>query len=184
MKLLLILILMISVAAASNYIDNGDFEQALSVGWTQTATGGGTTINRGTTYHPDNDYEVYLYKATGTTGHAQLWQIAEVPTCNMDFSFSAKLYAWDNYSGAWGGAAVVIGYLDNSNTLLGETMVCQYTVDCPWTNAPDRHVIQVADSLWHDYSFNLLDELFNVPAVDPDDVAKIQVTLNAEVVHC
>lgn len=184
MRRLLILVLMLSVGAATNYIENGDFEQPLSVGWTQTAAGSGATIQRGINYHPDNDYEVYLYKATGTTGYARLSQTADIPTCNMDFSFSAKLYGWDNYSGAWGGGAVVIGYLNNSNALLGETMVCYFSYDCPWTNAPDCHVIQVADSLWHDYSFNLLDELFNVPAVDPDEVAKIKVTLNAEVVHC
>ena len=40
MKRLLILVLMIGIGAATNYIDNGDFEQALSVGWVQTAAGG------------------------------------------------------------------------------------------------------------------------------------------------
>jgi hypothetical protein len=176
--------MLVSIAAASNYIQNGDFEQALNVGWTQIMAGGGTTINRGTTYHPDSDYEIYVYKATGTTGYAQLWQIAEIPTCNIDLTFSAKLYAWDNYNGAWAGAAVRIEYLDDSDVSLGETRVCRWSYDCPWTNAADCHIIQVADSNWHDYDFNLLDELNNVPAVNPDEVAKIKITLNAQVVHC
>ena len=184
MKTLLVLVMLISISTASNYIDNGDFEQVLTVGWTQIMAGGGTTINRGTTYHPDPDYEVYMYKATGTTGYAQLWQIADIPTCNIDLSFSAKLYAWDNYSGAWAGAAVVIEYLDNSNISLGETRICRWSYDCPWTNAGDCHIIQVADSNWNDYNFNILDELDNVPAVNPNEVAKIKITLNAQVVHC
>jgi hypothetical protein len=184
MKRFLVLIVLTGISAASNYVSNGDFEQALSVGWTQTMSGGGTTILRGTTYQPDPDYEVYVYKATGTTGYAQLWQIVDIPTCNMDFSFSAKVYAWDNYNGAWAGAAVVIVYLDNSNTSLGETRICQWSYNCPWTSGADCHIVQVTDSLWHDYSFNLIDELANVPAVDPNEVAKIKITLDAEVVHC
>jgi hypothetical protein len=175
---------MIGIGAASNYIDNGDFEQPLSVGWVQTAAGGGTTINRGTTYDPDSDYEVYLYKATGTTGYAQLWQIADVPTGNLDVSLNAKLYAWDNHTDAWAGAAVVIAYLDDANTQLGETRIANMSAGCPWANTADRHIIAIYDSLWHNYSFNIYDELANVPAVDPDEVAKIKITLDAQVVHC
>ena len=182
MRVFLVLVILVSLSTASNYIINGDFEQPLTTGWTTIMAGGGTTINRSTTYDPDSDYEVYVYKATGTTGYAQLWQIADIPTCNIDLSFNAKLYAWDNYSGAWAGAAVVIEYLDNSNISLGQTMVCRWSYDCPWTNAADCHIIQVADSLWHTYNFNLLDELANVPAVDPNEVAKVKITLNAHVV--
>jgi len=184
MKRLLVLIMLVSISVASNYVSNGDFEQALTVGWTQMMTGGGTTISRSTTYDPDPDYEVYLYKATGTSGYAQLWQTTDIPTCNLNLSFSAKLYAWDNYSGAWAAAAVMIAYLDNSNNVLGETRICRWSYDCPWTSAPDCHIIQVTDSLWHDYNFNILDELANLPAVDQNEVAKIKITLDAEVIHC
>lgn len=184
MKRFLVLIMLISISAASNYVSNGDFEQALTVGWTQMMTGGGTTISRSTTYHPDPDYEVYLYKATGTSGYAQLWQVADIPTCNMDLCFSAKVYAWDNYSGAWAAAGVMIAYLDNADNVLGETRICQWSYDCPWINTPECHIIQVTDSLWHDYTFNIQDELANLPAVDPNEVAKIKVTLDAEVIHC
>ena len=184
MKRLLILVLMIGIGAASNYIDNGDFEQALSVGWAQTAAGGGTTINRGTNYQPDPDYEVYLYKGTGTTGYARLWQTADVPTCQLDVSFDAKLYAWDNHTGAWAGAAVIIAYLDDANTQLGETRIAMMSPQNPWANSADCHIISVNDSLWHTYNFNIGDELNNVPAVDPDEVTKIQITLDCQVVHC
>ena len=184
MRRLLILVLMVGIGAASNYIDNGDFEQPLTIGWVQTAAGGGTTINRGTNYDPDSDYEVYLYKATGTTGYAQLWQISDVPTCNIPVSFNAKLYAWDNHQDAWAGAAIVIGYLDDSNTLLGETRIANMSPGCPWANTADCHIIAIYDSLWHNYSFNIGDELANVPAVDPDEVTKIRVFLDAQVVHC
>jgi len=184
MRYILVLTLTIGICGASNYMVNGDFEQDLNVGWVQLMSGGGTTILRSTTYDPDPDYEVYVYKASGTTGYAHLSQTASIPTCNIDLSFKAKLYAWDNYSGAWAGAAVVIEYLNSADAVLGETRVCQWSYDCPWTNAADCHIIQVADSLWHDYSYNVLDELVYVPAVDPDAVAKIKITLVAEVAHC
>jgi hypothetical protein len=42
----------------------------------------------------------------------------------------------------------------------------------------------IYDSLWHNYAFNIGDELANVPAVDPDEVTKVRVFLDAQVVHC
>ena len=176
--------MLVSMGAASNYIINGDFEQAVNIGWTQTTSGAGATVTRNTGYDPDPDYEVYLYKSSGYTGYARLTQTAAIPTCNLNISFNAKVYAWDNYSGAWAGAEVRIEYLDDSNISLGKTRICQISYDCPWAAAPDCHHIQVSDSMWHEYNFNLLDELTNIPAVNPNDVAKIKITLNAEVAHC
>lgn len=179
----LILIIAIGFCFASNYITNGDFEQTQTVGWTQS-TYGTATITRGTAYDPDPDYEIYLYKASGTTGHATLYQIADIPTTHVDFKVTAKLYAWDNYSGAWAGAAVVVSYLDEANTLLGDTKICMRSNGCPWIDGPTCHIIAVYDSLWHNYSFNIHDELANLPGVDANDVAKIKVTLLDSIVHC
>ena len=179
----LILILAIGLCFASNYITNGDFEQVQSVGWTQSSYGS-ATITRGTAYDPDPDYEIYLYKASGTTGHATLQQTVDIPTTHIDFKVTAKLWAWDNYSGAWAGAAVVVGYLNASNQLLGDTKICMFSYDCPWTNSPTCHIMQIYDSLWHDYEFNIHEELANLPGVDAAEVAKIRVTLVDSVVHC
>jgi len=113
-----------------------------------------------------------------------LYQTAEIPTIDIDFSVSAKLYAWDNHASAWAGAAVVVWYLDASNVALGNTRICYRSSGCPWNNSSTCHVIPVYDSLWHDYSFNLEDELANIPEVLPGDVKKIKVVLVDSVIHC
>lgn len=183
MRRYLILVLVIGICGATNYITNGDFEQALSVGWIQSVSGTGSIIVRGTTYDPDPDYEVYLYRPTGN-GFAQLEQTADIPTTNIDFTVAAKLYAWDNNVGAWGVGAVVVAYLDDSSSLLGETRICHRSIGCPWQDGPDCHIIDVNDDLWHTYDFNIAQELANIPAVNPSDVAKVKVSLLAYTLDC
>lgn len=178
-----ILILAIGLCFASNYIVNGDFEQTQAVGWIQS-TYGSATITGATAYDPDPDYEIYLYKYSGTTGHAILDQTTDIPTTHVDFKVTAKLYAWDNHSGAWAGAGVVVRYLDASNAVLGDTRICMRSNGCPWADSPTCHVIPVYDSLWHIYSFNVHNELANLSGVDANDVAKIKVTLVDSVSHC
>jgi hypothetical protein len=179
----LIIILAVGICFANNYIVNGDFEQTQTVGWTQT-TYGGASIYRSTSYDPDPDYEVYLYKASGTTGHAMLYQTVDVPTTQIDFKITAKLWAWDNYSGAWAGAGVFITYLDGSNNRLGDTRICMRSSDCPWADSPISHIMPVYDSLWHSYSFNIQAELANLPGINVLDIDKIKISLVDSVVHC
>jgi hypothetical protein len=128
------------------------------------------------TYHPDADYEVRVEKGDGS-GFAKLFQTVNIPTTDLDFSCSAKMWAYDNHATAWCGAAVWISYLNASNTLLGETMICMRSTQNPWNNTSTRHVIPVTDSLWHSYSFNINNELTNLPGVNPSQIAKIQVAL-------
>ncbi len=183
----IILVLIIGICGASNYITNGDFEQALTDGWLQSTSGTNTIITRGTNYHPDPDYEAYVRKygyGTSGTGYATLYQIVDIPTTQIEFSVDAKLYAWDNHASAWAGTAVIIGYLDASNTLLGETRICARSAGCPWQNSANMHIILAPDSSWHNYNFNINDELSNVPAVNPSQVQKIQVSLYSHTVSC
>ncbi|MBE0432541.1 hypothetical protein IBX73_03635 [candidate division WOR-3 bacterium] len=170
------LFLLAALGSASVLITNGDFEQDLSVGWTQTINGANASIIRGTTYDPDPDYEVYVYKGTGT-GHAKLHQTAHIPTTNLEFAASLKLYASSNSTTCWAAGALVIEYLDDLGDLLGETMICYKSSVCPWTNTPTRHIITPADSFWHDYAFNIDTELTNLSGVNPGDIKRIQITL-------
>ncbi len=179
----LVFVLIIGFCGASNYVINGDFELPLDTGWEQSLLGYGI-IGRDTGVHPDPGYELYLQKFSGSSGHAEVSQIADIPTTKIDFSVQAKLYAWDNHSGAWAGAGVFVYYCDESEALLGETVICMGSPQCPWQDSPTRHVITVADSSWHDHSFNIHEELANIPAVQPADVKKIKVMLSASVSHC
>lgn len=184
MRKLLLLVVIVGLGTASNYITNGDFESVLTDGWTQQQYGTYITITRGTTYDVDPDYEVFLSKGTGT-GYAMIHQTAEIPTLNLDISFNAKLKAYDNYVGAWSAAAVQINYLDATNTVLGDTRVCRFSQDCLWSNSSTRHMIIAPDENWHDYEFNILDELeSNLPGIDPQAVEKIQVILIDSTWYC
>lgn len=184
MRRYLLLVVIIGLCSASNYIANGDFEEVLTTGWTQQQYGTYITITRGTTYEPDPDYEVFLSKGTGT-GYAMVHQTAEIPTLNLDISFKAKLKAYDNYVGAWSAAAVLICYLDAANIVLGDTRVCRFTQDCLWSNSTTQHLIMALDEDWHDYEFNILDELENnLPGIDRQEVAKIKVILIDSTWYC
>jgi hypothetical protein len=187
MRYCLVLALIISIGSASNYVTNGDFEQDLTVGWFQANNGTGITITRGTTYDPDPDYEVNLYKyGTGTTGmgHATIYQVADIPTRNIDLSFDAKMTAYDNYVGIWAASGVFVGYMDASSNMLGETRIYYATDECPWMNSATQHLIPVTDNNWHSYSINVADELIYMPGIDPSQVSKIKVTVIDTMVSC
>jgi len=177
------LFIIIGMCSASVLLTNGEFELDLSTGWLQATSGSNVTINRATTYDPDPDYEAYVYKGSGS-GYARLYQVVDIPSTDLEFSVTAKVYAYDNHSSAWCGAAVVIAYLDEDGLLLGDTRICDRSTQCPWTNTSTHHIIPAVDSFWHDYAFNIDDELGNLTGVNPADVKKIKVSLFDSTYHC
>ncbi len=174
----LALFLIIGISNAGVLLTNGDFEQELTVGWFQVSAGGDVLINRATYYDSDPDYEAYVHKGTGS-GYARLSQVVDIPTTDLEFSINAKLYAHDNNEDTlcWAGAAVIIAYLDESNSFLGCTQICTYTEPCPWENTTTVHLIDVSDTLWHNYAFNINDELSELPGINPLDIAKVAIAL-------
>ena len=172
----LALLFIVSICGASVLLENGDFEQDLATGWLQATSGSNTTINRATNYDPDPDYEAYVYKGSGS-GYARLYQVVDIPTTDLEFSINAKFYAYDNNAGAWAAGAVVISYMNESGSTLGETRIYTYSPGCTWTNSPTLHLITATDTNWNNYSFNIADELVNLPGVNPSEVDKIGVAL-------
>jgi hypothetical protein len=163
---------------------NGDFEQPLATGWDEIIGAASYSISRSTHYDPDPDYEAQVSQGTGS-GYVRLFQIFTVPSTDLDFAANLKLYAWDNSSGPWAGAALIVSYHDDFENLLGETYICAYSADCPWTNTSTRHLIVASDSSWHPYSFNLASELFaNLPGVNGADIKKIKISLYTQTYHC
>ncbi len=175
MKQYLLLFLLVAVGSA-NYIVNGDFEQPLTNGWGQRTWGSYCTVNQARIYDPDPDVEAYAYKGNAD-GYSLLFQVATVPSTNLNFSANVKLYAYDNNASAWTGASFKILYLNAANTILGETRICQLSAGCPWSNTRYRHLITVSDSIWHNYTFNINSELANLPGVNPSEVSRIGVAL-------
>lgn len=186
MRKYLILLVMMGLAMGSNYVTNGDFEQAFTNGWTEYSPDGYGYFTRSTTYDPDPNYEAYGYRyGSGGmgAGYDKLYQTFDIPLTNLDFSANVRLDAWDNGS-SWCGAALSIYYHNGSGQVIGVTRICRYSGGCPWSNTSSQHLIYASDTSWHNYSFNIETELGNLSAVDPEDVAAITVALIDTAYNC
>ncbi len=190
MKKLLLPLLLFSIFCHSNsqppainkVLINGDFEQPLTVGWKQKNQNVSYSdeINRATNLDDDEDYELIVEKLS--SGQMKLYQIVEIANANLHFSVNAKMSAAEQNTEAEYWAAAVIGllFLDKDNAVLGETKITAKSLHCPWTDTKNLHIISVDDySKWHNYSFNINDELDNLPGINPKDVKKIQIAISA-----
>jgi len=97
-----ILVLFIGVCLASNFVVNGNFELPLTNGWTQYISNGYGGITRGTGYHPDPDYEAYVYRqGSGGLGggYERLYQTIDIviPLTYIDFDFFLGFSGTDPY---------------------------------------------------------------------------------------
>ncbi len=184
MRKFLALLFIIGLTQASVLLTNGDFEQPLNTGWYESTSGGNAVVDRATNYDTDPDYEARSLVNNGS-GTAQLWQVVNIPTTDLQFAVKAKLYAWDNNADTLccAGAAVIISYLDESGSLLGDTKICRFSEPFPWANSSTSHLIIASNTNWNNYSFNINDELNNLSGVNPQDVKKIKITLYAKTEH-
>jgi hypothetical protein len=175
-QMTILTVFLVGFGAASTLLENGAFEEELAVGWQFFTYSTLDTINRGTGYDADPDYELYVYRDFGN-GSCKVWQTIDIPTTDLSFSVNARLWAYDNNADTlcWAAAAIQVFYLDQGGAILGETRISYKTEPCPWTSTPTLHLIDVADDLWHNYAFNINTELTNLPGVTPSDIKKIQV---------
>lgn len=179
-KCLLVLLMFVAVSNAGRLLTNGNFEQPLTTGW-YSAFGLPNvydTIDRQTYFHPDPDYEVRVKKYDAD--YAKLYQTVNIPTTDLQFSISAKLFAYEYNPSAsyWAAAAVCLRYLDANGNQLGETRIAHMSPHCPWTNTSTVRIIPVTDPAnWYNYQFNVNNELANLPGVNPLQIRKIQVAL-------
>ncbi len=176
-KYLILLLIIIGFCSAGHLLTNGNFEQELNIGWSQSIGTQGTadTVDR---FMDILNYVARVKKYDAT--HAILYQTVDVPTTDLDFSINTKLYAYEYNSTAtyWSAAAVCLRYLDENSNLLGETRIAQRSAHCPWTNSNTLHIInELFPGIWSTFSFNIDTELVFLPGINPSDVKKIQVAL-------
>lgn len=178
-KLLLSVAVALSLSPAQNLLVNGDFEQALSVGWVKTGDGRGThTCNRDTSYHPDPDYEAMAYQYDNP-GFARLGQTVDVPGIQLHLSFSASFKLQEGTYICWPAACFSVCYLDSRNTSLGETRY-YYSTYADWVPSPTLSLKRITSPDWTRYDLDVADELtHNLPGVNPADVARVEVSLYA-----
>jgi hypothetical protein len=183
-----VLVLFGSLAASSlsarELLTNGSFEEpALLNGWSWDTFGlfsdsGNTHLWHSYYYDPDLDQEVCAHKILHQW--ALLSQKTDVPSLDLNFSVSARLFCKTERpdTGYYACACVVLDYLDEQDTVLGETRIYSRTGGCPWTNTATLHLIQAADTnRWHNYTFNVNSELDALPGVNRDLIRRIRVGL-------
>ena len=174
-------LLLCGPAYAGELVINGDIEQPLTEGWSQFIDGAGL-ISRATTYDEDPDYEVMVRKTTGS-GVVQIMQTISIPTTELQFSASVKMLATAT-SDAWAGSALRLTYIDYHGFTLGHTSICARGGRCPWNDNDTEHYMEVPDATWRDYTFNLNDELLNLPGIDPQQIKDIELALYTVACDC
>ncbi|MCL6466015.1 MAG: hypothetical protein K6T77_04565 [candidate division WOR-3 bacterium] len=128
-------------------------------------------------FHPDRDFEVMIHKMLHQG--MKLYQRVEINDIeSLAFSVSCRLTAKSESDSLFAAAAVCLEFLDNSDSVLGETRIYVATRGCDWQNSPRLHLIPAPDSFhWYDYHFFLRDELESLPGVQPELVKAVQVGL-------
>jgi len=175
--LLLVTVFLVS-GFGQELVKNGGFEDGLSF-WVQEAnnSAGTYTITRDTAYQPDSDYEVKIYK--NLRYFARIVQTVELPGTNVQFSASAKLLATTANASSYNAhASVTLQYQDRGGASLGKTIIVKRVGNYNPVSDSFQHVINVTSNGWEDYDFLLADELENLPGVDPEQVAKVTISLN------
>jgi hypothetical protein len=178
---LLLLILALGLGLGADLVRNGTFEgnlQYWNVEYDSPDSSGVWQVLIGTAYDPDPDKEVYIYKFN--RNYARIRQTVTPTTLNAQFSASAKLLATElTGMGWWAYASVTIEYRGQFNVLLGRTMIIRKTPWCTIRDDSTRHLIVVTSDGWENYSFNLAEELLNLPGVNPNDIATIDLVLES-----
>ncbi len=177
MRYLLLLPLVATLAVGQNLLTNGDFEQELTVGWTFVGEGTGThTADRSVSYQPDPDYEAMTYQYDNP-GSARLSQLVEAPGTQLEVSFWASFEQSGGSSTCWPAACFSVCYYDVNSARLGETRY-YYSTYANWVPTPTLSLKRVTNPAWAEYTLMVGDELAaNLPGVNPDDVARIEVAL-------
>jgi hypothetical protein len=161
---------------------NGDFEQELEVGWQQLDEATNAAIARNADLDDDPDQELGLRFNNGV-GEISVWQRFAIPNTDLDIATTIRARA-SGSGGAWVAAGFRLGYLDRNMVVLGRTFIGRMSSDCPWFGSPTLHLVTSAHDEWEQYSFNLNDELANLPGVDPSEVAYLEVEVFSVADNC
>jgi hypothetical protein len=170
-------------AAAGELLVNGDFEQPLDVGWTDTALVevGTYAFERSDTFaQPSPGFAAKAYKMLAR--YASLYQTVDVADVNLALSFDARLKIGGGSSTCWPVASVWVRYADASGLELGNTRICLSSVYSTWTKSDTVSLIEITDTTgaWHHYNLDLAQELTNhLSGVNPAEVKKVTIDLFA-----
>ena len=165
----------------ADLLPNGDFEQPLDVGWTDTAvyTLGTYSIDRQDTLGQQTGYAARVYKYA--PGYASLSQTLTMPGPGVALTFDARLRIGGGSSTCWPVASLWVRYLDADGIELGNTRFYLHNQYATWTSSESVNLIEVKDNgVWQSYSLDIARELADsLPGINPAGVAKLTVDLFA-----
>lgn len=179
-KAIVWLALAAAAGSGAELVQNGTFEDG-TTGWVLAvdSTEGSWSAGAAPDHDErDPDCEALVWKLLRYS--TSLSQTVSLPSLATRFADDARLVAYiaqDTTYYAY--AAVTLEYQDAAGTALGRTMVLRQTDRSPLVSTPTRHLIFAPDEEWHRFGFVIADELANLPGVNPADVAKVAIRLNA-----
>lgn len=181
-KLALCFIMIIGIAKASEFVINGDFEQPLDVGWTETVEGasGSHLFERTDTLgQPTPGFAARVYKYLAS--YASLSQTVEVPNVNVNFLLHGRLRVGGGSSTCWPVSAVILRYLNSSDIELGNTKMWVHTEYATWANSDTAHLIEITTpETWENYRLDIAQEISTyLPGINSSEVRKINIELYA-----
>lgn len=177
-----ILIALAGPTLADEFLANGDFEQAIDVGWRETTNvlAGTHSFDRWDTLgQPSPGYAARVYKYLGF--YASLSQTVDVPDANLLLSFDGRFVIGGGTSISWPVASFWVRYLNEAGVELGNTRLYLPSIYATWASSETVSLHKVeGDGVWHNYSINIAQELAeNLPGVATADVRKVRLDVFA-----
>lgn len=175
-------VLLLASPARAELVANGDFEQPLDVGWTDTIVGfvGEGRFERADTFgQPVPGYAAKVWKTLAE--YASLSQVVDIPDANVNLTFDARFSIGGGSSTCWPVAVFMVRYLDDAGNHLGKTRYYLHDQYCTWERRDTSSLIEITNpDQWGSYQLSVRDELQNnLAGINPDAVSKLCIELFA-----
>jgi hypothetical protein len=179
--LFLCLAVLVGILPAVEFIANGNFEQALDQGWTDTVVGtsGFGMFERTDTMGCGSGCAARVYKTLAS--YAGLGQTVTIPNVNLTFSFDGRFRLAGGSSTCWPAAALFLRYQDASGNDLATTKFVLHNEFCSWGNNDTAHIVEIENpEVWNHHTLDIAQEISsNLPGLNAADVVQIQVQIYA-----
>jgi len=169
--------------ASANLLVNGDFEQAIDVGWdtiAENAAGGDTFTWSDTLGQPSPGHAVAVRKYLAKCA-SMSQTVGPLPGVNLTLTFDGRLEIGGGSSTCWPVAAFAVRYLDSAGASLGNTKMYLHDQYCDWAVSDTQSLIDITTpGVWTPFSLDIASELSTrLPGIDPAGVKKLTIDLYA-----